>query len=133
MALMSPPIAVAASTAVSFSFGQYLSSVNVEVRFYTDAAGTAQMGTRGTGTRDLTAINTSTAYEGPFRNPVDTQTFVSDINGGSITAAVSERSYELALGGGMQNVTITAAPNVNAPGSATYRIIVDAPGGSEFA
>lgn len=130
---MSPPIAVADATAVTFTFKHYLTSVNAQVRFYTDADGTTQMGTRGTGTRDVTATNTSTAYEGPFTNPTPTQEFDSDINGGTITAMVSEKWYELDLGGGMQNVTLTAVSNVDAPGSATYRIIVDAPGGSELA
>lgn len=133
MALMSPPIANADATAVTFTFAQYRTSVNVQVRFYTDAAGTAEMGTRGTGTRDVTATNTSTAYEGNFANPGTTQPFVSDIDNGTIAAMVSEEWNEISLGGGMQNVTLVATVDVDAPGSVVYRIIVDAAGSSALA
>lgn len=133
MALMSPPILVAASTAVFFDFAQYRLTVNAQVRFYTDAAGETELTPRGTGSRDITATNTSTAHQGAFSFPEATQTFNSDIDNGTIAAAVDGRWYELDLGGGMQNVTLTAAPNVTPVTAVTYRIVVDAPGDSALA
>ena len=129
MALMSAPILVADSTAVSFPFRLQRSAVSIQVRFYTDAEGLAEMGTRGTGTRDVTVTNTSTGYEGPFKAPVVVvPSFVSNIDGGVLAAMVSETWYELDLGSGLGEVTVVAVPNVDAPGSLTYRIIVDAEG-----
>lgn len=133
MALMSPPILVAAATAVKFSFLQYQRSVNVQTRFYTDAAGLVPLAI-GTGARDITATNTASAYEGQFADPGTTESsFVSSIDGGAISAAVDGRWYELGLGGGMQNVTLTAAVNVSPGTAVSYRIFVDAPGSSALA
>ena len=133
MALLSPPILEAASTAVRFDFSQYRLAVNVQVRYYTDAAGTVEVTPLETGSRNITATNTSTGYEGLFRSPGVPQTFNSNINNGTIAAAADGRWYELSLGGGLQNVTLVAAPNVPPGGAVSYRIIVDAPGDSALA
>lgn len=130
MSLISPPILVAAATPVNFTFRERRTVVNVQVRFYTDAAGTVEMGTRGTGTRDLTATNSSSGYQGAFSNPTAIGPFTSNINNGAIVAMVSETWYELALGGGMGQLTLVAAANVDAPGSLSYRIIADSEGDS---
>jgi hypothetical protein len=134
MALMSPPILVAASTAIKFSFSQRQASVNAQVRFYTDAAGLVELAPLGTGSRAVTATNTATAFEGLFSSPGATlSNFDNDINGGTITAAVDGRWYEIALGSGMGNLTLVAAPNVTPGTAVTYRIIVDAAGSSQLA
>jgi hypothetical protein len=130
MSLISPPILVAAATPVNFTLRNRRTSCNVQVRFYTDAAGTVEMGTRGTGTRDLTATNSSSGYQGSFSAPTAIGPFTSNINGGAITAMISETWYELGLGSGMGQLTLVAVANVNAPGSASYRIIVDSEGDS---
>lgn len=134
MAMMSGPIAVASATAYKFTFSGYQTSVNVQMKFYTDAAGETALAPLGTGSRDITATTTTSAFQGSFRNPEPaTQTFTSNINGGSISAAVDGRWYELALGSGMQNVTLAAAANVTPGTAVSYRIIVDASGSSEAA
>lgn len=129
MALMSPPILVAAATAVTFSFSGYRSNVNVQVRFYTDAEGLVPLAI-GTGSRDLTATNTSSAFQGSIVSPGTEETFVSNIDGGTLTAAVDGTWYELGLGGSMQNITLAAAANVNPGTAVSYRIFVDSPGSS---
>jgi hypothetical protein len=129
---MSPPIAVAAATAVKFTFSQYRSLVNAQVRFYTDAAGLLPLAV-GTGSRDITATNTAEAFEGPFTSPGTAETIVSGINGGTIVGAVDGTWYELDLGGGMQNVTLAAAANVTPGTAVSYRIFVDSPGSSALA
>lgn len=130
MALMSPPIAVADATPVNFDFSQYRASVNVQTRFYSDAAGLVEV-TPGTGSRDISATNVSTAYEGDFSDPGTViEDFVSAIDGGAIAGAVDGRWYELTLGGGLDNVTLTAAANTTPGTAVTYRVFVDAPGSS---
>lgn len=131
--MMSAPIAVASATAYKFSFAGYQASVNVQVKFYTDAAGTTPLAPLGTGSRDITATNTSTAFEGQFRNPTPTQTFDSTIDDGTITGAVDGRWYEIPLGSGMQNVTLVAVANVTPGTAVSYRLIVDTQGSSEAA
>ena len=133
MALMSPPILVAASTAVAFTFAQRQSSVNVQVRFFTDAAGLVELSPLGTGSRDVTAINTASAFEGQFADPGTVLGFTSDINGGTLAAMADGKWYELGLGAGMGNVTIAAAPNTTPGTAVSYRIIVDTAGSSTLA
>lgn len=133
MALMSPPILVGASTAVAFTFSQRQSSVNVQVRFFTDTAGLVELAPLGTGSRDVTATNSSSAFQGPFSNPGTTLSFVSDINGGTLTGMVDGKWYELDLGANMGNVILVAAPNVSPGTAASYRIIVDVAGSSALA
>lgn len=131
MALMSPPIAVADATAVRFDFSRYRDTVNVQVRFYSDAAGETELSPLGTGSRDLAITNTSTAFAGAFANPEVTQTFDSDVV--SLAAVADGLWTEVDLGGGMNNITVTAAVDVSPGTAVTYRIIVDAPGSSAFA
>lgn len=133
MALMSPPILVAASTAVAFTFSQRMPSVNVQVRFFTDAEGLIELAPVGTGSRDVTATNSATAFEGQFSDPGTTLTFTSAINGGTLSAMVDGTWYELDLGSNMGNVIIAAAPNVTPGGAVSYRIIVDTAGSSALA
>ena len=134
MALMSPPILVAASTAVEFAFSQRQASVNAQVRFYTDAAGLVELSPLGTGSRDFTATNTSSAFQGQFSDPgTELRNFASNIDGGTLAAAADGKWYEIDLGSGMGNVTLVAAPNVTPGTATTYRIIVDAAGSSALA
>jgi hypothetical protein len=129
MAVMSPPLAVADATPVNFSFRLWKSSVNVQLRFYTDADGTVEVGTRGTGQRDVTATNTTSAYEGPFSDPaLVVPSLVSDINGGTITNMVDGKWYEIELGSGMGQLTLAAVSDVDPVGSVTYRVIAEAEG-----
>lgn len=131
MALMSPPIAVANADVVRYEFKTYRDSVNVQVVFYSDANGTVQIA-GGTGLRDITAENEAEAFEGQFADPGPEQQFLSGMEKGSLLGAVDGRWYELLLGGGMQNVLLSAVANVNPGGAVTYRLIVDAPGSSEL-
>lgn len=131
MALMSPPIAVASAALVRFSFRQFRSSVNVQVVFYSDAEGTAQIA-GGTGLRDVTAYNESDAFEGPFTDRTAQQSFVSTIDEGTLLGMVDLRWYQLFLGAGMQNVLLSGAVNVNPGGAVTYRIVVESAGESEL-
>ena len=134
MALMSPPILVADATAVAFSFAQRVASVNVQVRFFTDAAGLVSLSPVGTGSRDVVATNVASAFQGPFSFPETTLSgFVSAIDGGSLSAMKDGTWYELGLGSGMGNVIIAAASNVTPGGAVTYRIIVDTAGSSALA
>lgn len=133
MALMSDPIPVADATPATFKFTYFRSAVNVQVRFYTTLAAEPadQLSPRGTGSRDLTATNVSSAFSGGSTSPDEVlRNFTSDINGGSIVAMADGRWYELGLGGGMGQITLAAAANVT-PGTAlSYRVIVDADGSS---
>ena len=128
MALMSDPILVAASTPWSFAFSNYRSSVSVQVRFFTDANGLVEVGTRGTGSRDLTATSVSRAYSGRSTNPTAVLSLVSDLSSSTISALPDGQWAELLLDGGLGQVTIVAAPNVTPGGAITYRIIVEADG-----
>lgn len=131
MALMSDPIAVADATPTTFKFSNFRSSVNVQVRFYTDADGRVELTPRGTGSRDIVATNTSAAYSGgPIRPTEVIREFVSDINNGSLTAAADGKWYELTLGGGMGQVTLTSAPSTTPGTAVTYRVFADAEGQS---
>jgi len=130
MALMSDPIAVASSDPWAFTFSNYRSSVNVQVRFYTDLAGETEISPRGTGSRDLTATNIAPAYAGSQTNPTSVQKLTSDIFNGALAALPDGLWRELSLGGGLGQVTIVAAPNTTPPGALTYRIVVEAEGRS---
>jgi hypothetical protein len=133
MALMSDPIPVADETPASFKFENFRASVNVQVRFYTTLAAEPadQLSPRGTGSRDITATNVSSAFSGGTISPTSVlRGFTSDINGGALVAAADGSWYELGLGGGMGQVTLTSAAVVT-PGTAlSYRLIVDAIGAS---
>jgi hypothetical protein len=133
MALMSDPIAVADATAATFKFTYFRASVNVQVRFYTTLAAEPadQLSPRGTGSRDIAVTNVTGAFSGDSTIPTQVlREFTSDIDGGTITAMVDGKWYELALGGGMGQLTIAAVANTT-PGTAlSYRIIVDAAGSS---
>ena len=134
MALMSDPILVADATPWSFAFSNYRSSVSVQVRFFTDLAGLVEVGSRGTGSRDLTAWNVSSAYSGKSTKPTATlRNFTSDLTNGTITGVPDGRWTELLLDGGLGQVTIAAVANTPVGGSVTYRIIVDAEGHSSAA
>lgn len=130
MAIMSPPILVAAATPINFVLRRRLVAVNIQVRFYTDADGLVEVGTRGTGSRDITATNISSAFEGVFGNPTRVvPNIVSDLENGTVTAMVDGKWIELLLGGaGLGQLTIAAATNTNPAGATSYRIIVDAEG-----
>lgn len=133
MALMSDPIPVAGATPATFKFVNFRSAVNVQVRFYTTlaAAPADQLSPRGTGSRDLTATNVSSAFSGGSTSPTEVlRDFTSDINNGTIVAMADGRWYELALGGGMGQITLVAAANVTPGAALSYRIIVDAEGAS---
>jgi len=136
MALIGPPIPVADATSVLFDFRNYQRSVNAQVRFYTDLAGLVPLSPTGTGSRDITTTNTSSGYEGAFSNPVELPTvspFVSTIENGVIAAAVDGQWYEILLGGGMQNVTLSSAAVVTPGTAVSYRLIVDSNGDSRLA
>lgn len=134
MALVSPPIPVADDTPLDCELTIRRLSVNVQFRYYSDAAGTLEVVPRGGGTRDLVATNRASGFVGDFRNPTAViAPFVSDVEGGTLSTAVSERWYELNLGSGFGQLTITAAGlGADAPGAATYRIVVDADGKSSI-
>lgn len=125
---MSPPIAVADATPVHFSFRLWKPSCNVQIRFFTDAEGTIEVGTLGTGQRDLTVTNTASAYEGPFSDPTARATFVSNLTNGVIANVVDGKWIEVPFGSGMGNMTIVAAADSNPIGSATYRVIAEVEG-----
>lgn len=132
MALMSDPIAVADETPATFKFQNFRTAVNVQVRFYSTLAAEPgdQLSPRGTGSRDLTVTNVSSAFSGGSISPTAVlRDFVSDIDGGTLTGVVDGKWYELTLGGGMGQVTISAASNVDGA-AVSYRIIVDAVGAS---
>ena len=128
MALMSPPILIAASTPVNFDLAGYTPSVNVAVHFFADAEGLTEVAAPLSGSRDVTATARYAAREGEFRSPGQTLDFVSGVNNGTISAMVSGTLYELAFGRGAQYITLVAAPNTDPAGSVSYRIIVDASG-----
>ena len=133
MALMSDPIPVADETPASFKFDNFRTAVNVQVRFYTTlvAAPADQLSPRGTGSRDITATNVSSAFSGGTISPTEVlRGFTSDIDGGVLSAVPDGEWHELGLGGGMGQVTLTSAVVVT-PGTAlSYRLIVDAIGAS---
>lgn len=134
MALMSPPILVAASTAVKFTFSQRQLSANVQVRFFTDVDGLISLSPLGTGSRDITATNTSTAFQGLFSTPGTTlENLISNIDDGVLTAAADGMWHEILLGSGMGNITLVAVANVTPITAVTYRLIVDAAGSSQLA
>ena len=134
MALMSPPILVADATAVVFRFSQRQATVNAQVRFFTDAAGLVELLPVGTGSRNVTATNSASAFEGEFADPGTTLTdFVSAIDSGTLTGMVDGTWYEFNFGSGMGNVILSAAVNVTPGGALSYRIIVDTAGSSALA
>jgi hypothetical protein len=129
MALMSPPIAVADATPVKFSFRMWRSSCNVQIRFYTDLAGTAEVATRGTGQRDVTGTNTTSAYEGTFTSPTTiVPVLVTDVPGATVANMVDGKWYSLDLGSGMGQLTLAAVADVNPGGAVTYRVIAEVEG-----
>lgn len=130
---MSPPIAVADATPVTFRFDLWQTSALVQVRFYTDAAATeaAQLSPLGTGSRNITASMTVTALQDED-SPGDAQIFAGgNIDGAAPLVAVPDGKWEeIDLGSGSKNLTIVSAANVT-PGSAvSYRIIVSPAVGS---
>jgi hypothetical protein len=131
---MSGPIAVADATPWSFQFVNFRTAVNVMVRFYTDAAGTVDVGTLGTGSRDVTATNVSAAYQGNATRPTETMRDIAcNIYNGTVTAMPDGQWREFSLGGGLGQITIAAAANVNPGGALAYRIFVEAVGTSSEA
>lgn len=131
MALMSDPIAVADATPATFKFPNFRSSVNAQVRFYTDAGGLTEISPRGTGSRNVVATTTSAAYSGDATRPTETiREFVSDIDNGTLTAAEDGKWYVLSLGSGLGQVTLAAAANVTPGTAVTYRVFVDSEGRS---
>ena len=128
MALMSDPIPVADADAWSFTFSNYISSVSVQVRFFTDLAGETELSPLGTGSRDLTATSRSTAYSGRQTRPTASLALVSNLPNGTIVAQPDGEWTALLLGGGLGQVTIAAAVNVTPGTAVTYRIVVEADG-----
>jgi hypothetical protein len=126
VAQVSPPILVADATPALFNFTRR-AAVNVQVRFYTDAAGTVPSDT-GLGSRDLTATNSSMFYERGRDSGYRAKTLESEIDNGALMACVGGTWYEMLLGGGMQQLTLAATGGADPPGAASYRIAVDAEG-----
>lgn len=124
MAVMSPPIAVAAATPIRVEFANVAPSANIQYRFYSDAAGTVAIAP-GTGTRDLSLFHDASAFEGSFSSPGQTLPFDdSSLENGTIVDAVDGMIYEADFGAGLSSITITAAAKTT-PGSAVvYRVVV---------
>ena len=124
MAVMSPPIPVASSDAQIFQFKGLVDTCNVQVRFFSDAAGTVEIAP-GTGSRDITATTLVSAYEGPAGRPTAVVTDVlTGLDRGTLAAAVDGVEYALDFGAGAPNVRLVVAPNVTPGGAATYRVYV---------
>lgn len=108
--------------------------MNVQVRFFTDTEGMVPLAPAGIGSRNIVATNQSVAYEGnPTRSTSRLTAFQSAINNGTFAAAADATWYELGLGGGLGQVTITATANVTPGGAVTYRIFVESAGASSAA
>jgi len=125
MAVMSPPILVANSDAQVFQFKGSVATCNVQVRFFSDDAGTVEIAP-GTGSRDITATTLVSAYEGPAGRPTAVVTDVlTDLELGTLAAAVDGVEYALDFGSGVPNVRLVAAPNTTPGGAVTYRVYVE--------
>lgn len=120
MAVASPALPLASTDAQAFTFSRR-TVLNVQVRFYLDAAGTVPIAA-GTGSRDLTATNVTpvfverVAIHAPVENAID---------GGTRAGCVGGTWYLLGLGGGLQQANIAASGGVDPGGAASYRIVVD--------
>ena len=127
MSFAGPAVPVGAPTSTRFNFERPLGSVNVQIRFFSDAAGLVPIAP-GVGSATLTATHEATMFRGTFGNPErisDGVQVLSSFAGGAIVAAAAATWQELALGGGTATVSITPSVLVLPPGAVTYSIVLD--------
>ena len=126
MGNVSAPQALASSTPVELTFTTR-GAVNVQIVFYTDAAGTVPVDA-GLGTATLTVTRQSVGYEGASAAPTlaNVPMPVSDIVGGVKTLVPGAELQAFGLGGGANRVIATATAVVGGGGATHYRLMADA-------
>ena len=128
MSYAGPAIAVGSPVATRFNFNVTRGAVNVQIRFFSDAAGLVTIA-GGTGSATLTATHSATMFRGSRLDPerIDAGADVdSTFNSTPIAGAVDGEWQEFALGGGTSVVVITPSVIAAPGGAVTYSIVVDA-------
>ncbi len=132
MSFAGPAIPVGSPTSTRFNLERPLTAVNVQIRFFSDAAGLVPIAP-GAGTATLTATHEATMMRGTPISPELINSgaqVLSAFSSGSIVGAAAATWQELALGGGTATVTITPSALVPPPGAVTYSIVIDTEGRS---
>lgn len=132
MSFAGPAIPVGSPTSTRFNLERVHDSVNVQIRFFSDAEGLVPIAP-GAGSATLTATHEATMMRGTPISPelIDSGAQVlSAFSSGAIVGAAAATWQELALGGGTATVTITPSALVLPPGAVTYSIVIDTEGRS---
>jgi hypothetical protein len=129
--VLGPAIPIASPTATRCDFGAHVDGVNVQIRFFADAAGLVPIAP-GTGSATLTASSDAFAYRSPRaageRVPVAGGRVTSQWDSPTLVGAVDGRWYLRGLGGGADTLTITPSAIVPPGGAVTYAIGFDCDG-----
>ena len=126
MGNVSAPQALASSTPVELTF-THRGAVNVQIVFYTDAAGMVFVAA-GLGTATLTVTRQTSGYEGESTAPTvaNVPLPVSDIVGGTKALVSGATLQGFGLGGGANRILLTATVIVGGGGATHYRLMADA-------
>lgn len=126
MGNVSAPQLLASSTPVELTF-THRGAVNVQIVFYTDAAGTLPVDA-GLGTATLTTTRQTVGYEGDSVSPTlaNVPMPVSDFVGGVKSLVPGGTLSGFGLGGGANRIFLTATVVVGGGGATHYRLMADA-------
>ena len=131
MSFAGPAIAVGSPVATRFNFNDRRLAVNVQIRYFSDAAGLATIA-GGTGSATLTATHSAVMFRGT-RNAATDATLIdggavvdSTFTSAAVVGAVDGEWQEFALGGGTSVIVVTPSVLVTPGGAVSYSIVVDA-------
>lgn len=129
--VLGPAIPVAAPTATRCDFRAHVDGVNIQIRFFSDAAGLVPIAP-GSGSATLTATSEAFAYRSPRsrgeRVPAAGGRVASQWVSPAIVGAVGGVWNLLGLGGGTDTVTVTPSLIVPPGGAVSYSIGFDCDG-----
>jgi hypothetical protein len=120
-------VLVGAPEGTRFNFNRTLMEVNVQIRYFSDAAGLVPIAS-GSGSATLTVTHSASMWRGTNAAPVriaDGDNVTSTFTSAAFVAVVDGKWQPVDLGGGASTITVT--PSALAAGAAvSYSIVVDA-------